>query len=72
MLRVTTAVGTAVRKLRETQGLSIRELARAAEVDHSYLSRIESGEAQNPSTRVLRDIAAALGTNLATLERRPR
>ena len=70
MVRVTTAAGAAIQKLREQHGMSIRALARAADVDHTYISRIESGEAANPSARVLRDIAAALGTSLTELERR--
>lgn len=60
-------VAEIVAKLREQQGLSQRELADRADVDHSYLARFERGQAR-PSDRWLRDVAAALGTNLQGLE----
>jgi transcriptional regulator with XRE-family HTH domain len=39
------AVGEALRRVREDAGLSIREVARAAGIDHAHLSRIEHGHA---------------------------
>jgi transcriptional regulator with XRE-family HTH domain len=60
-------VAEVVTKLREQQGLSQRELADRADVDHSYLARFERGQA-TPSHRWLRDVAAALGANLQALE----
>jgi transcriptional regulator with XRE-family HTH domain len=50
--------------MRKDAGWSQRELAARAGVDHSMISRIERGEVQ-ASDRVLRDIAIALGRDLA-------
>ena len=49
-----------IRALREAQGLSLRELARRADVDHAQLGRIERGEAVG-SIATLRKLAKALG-----------
>lgn len=50
--------------MREAQGLSIRELARRAEVDHSYLSRFEAGRLETePSRRWLRAVTDALAVH---------
>lgn len=58
-----------IRGLRREQGLSQRELARLAAVDHTYLSRYEAGQlTSEPSDRWLRDVATALGTNLVHLQ----
>lgn len=58
-----------IRGLRREQGLSQRELARLASVDHTYLSRYERGDlATEPSDRWLRDVAFALGANLVHLQ----
>lgn len=57
----------AIRAARQAQGLSIRKLADMAQVDHTYLSRFERGETSEPSARWLRDVAVALGTNLADI-----
>lgn len=37
-------LGPALRAIREGAGMSRRTLAKAADVDHSHLSRVESGE----------------------------
>ena len=42
-------LGTAITKLRERRTLSIRELSTLADVDHAYISRLESGDKTNPS-----------------------
>ena len=42
-----TGLGVAVRSLRETKGMSRRELARAAGISESYLKKIENGH-RNP------------------------
>lgn len=52
--------------MREAQGISIRELARRADVDHTYLSRFEAGLLdKEPSRRWLRAVTDALGRELA-------
>ncbi len=59
-------VGTNVRLTRERRGLTQEDLASAAEIDVSYLSRIERGKA-NPSVELLGKLAKALGTTPAAL-----
>jgi transcriptional regulator with XRE-family HTH domain len=56
-------LGQSLRAIREGAGLSRRGLAKAANVDHAHLSRVESGErAMSPAllSRVLRAIAESL------------
>ena len=58
-----------IRKRRQSLGLSGRQLAGMVKIDHSYLSRIESGE-QRPdriSWGVLANIAKSLRISLADL-----
>jgi len=59
-------VGTNVRLGRERMGLTQEDLAAVAEIDLSYLSRMERGKA-NPSVEVLGKLAKALGTTPAAL-----
>jgi len=56
--------GALIRQTRKTQKLSLRDLARLSEVDHSTLSRIENGLI-DPSPRTVKAITDALGRNLA-------
>lgn len=56
--------GPAIRKLRTAQRLSLRELARLAEVEASYLSQVERG-LRHPSERWLKSVTDALGEHLA-------
>lgn len=49
-----------LQKLRLRAGLSQNALAKKAEVDPSYINRIERGERQPPSLSVIHDIARAL------------
>jgi transcriptional regulator with XRE-family HTH domain len=56
-----------LRDLREKHDMSQTRLAKAVGVDHSYISRLESGQ-RRPSYDILLAIASALG--LATEERK--
>lgn len=56
--------GPAIRTLRKAQGLSLRELARLAQVEASYLSQVERGR-RTPSDRWLKSVTDALGEHLA-------
>jgi transcriptional regulator with XRE-family HTH domain len=47
------ALGFLLRKLREDRGLSLRELAQLAGVDHAYIYRLETGAKEAPSDDVL-------------------
>lgn len=49
--------------MRQAQGLSVRELARLAEVNHSQLSQVERG-LKDPSPRWLKSVTDALGRHL--------
>jgi transcriptional regulator with XRE-family HTH domain len=59
-------LGRAVRSRREERGLSLKQLATAAEVSESFISQIERGVA-NPSVASLRRIAGALQTSVGAL-----
>lgn len=54
------AFGVLLRTLREERGLSPRELARLAEIDHAYIYRLETGEKESPSEEVLAKLLRAL------------
>lgn len=56
--------GAVLRAARKAQKLTQRQLAELAEVDHSMVSRIESGKV-NPSPRVVKALTEALGRNMA-------
>lgn len=60
------ALGEAIRRVRLSKGISQEKLALLAEVDRSYVGRIERGD-NNVSVLTLSMIANALGISLATL-----
>jgi transcriptional regulator with XRE-family HTH domain len=62
-------LGKYIRAQRELAQLSLRNLARLAQVSDSYLSQIERGLYQ-PSAAILKSIAAGLGIPPDTLYRR--
>jgi transcriptional regulator with XRE-family HTH domain len=49
--------------MRKAQKLSLRDLARLAEVEFGYLGLVERGE-REPSARWLKSVTDALGRNL--------
>lgn len=49
--------------MRKAQGLSVRELAKLAEVNAGYLSRVENGH-EDPTPRWLKSVTDALGKHL--------
>lgn len=55
--------GSAVRVMREAQGLSLRALAEKSGTNYGYLSQVERGE-KIPSSRWMRAILDALADNL--------
>ncbi len=59
------ALGALLRAQRVSAELSLRELAQLTNVSNAYLSELERG-LHEPSLRVLRAIASALGTPLAS------
>jgi len=65
------AIGTRIRELRRERGLALADVAEAAGLSASHLSRIERGHAA-PSFTVATRIAAVLGVRpgeLATMQR---
>lgn len=60
------ALGAFVKAQRQVANLSLREMARLTDVSNAYLSQIERGLHQ-PSVRVLRSLADALGVSVETL-----
>lgn len=59
------ALGALLRAQRVSAALSLRELAQRTNVSNAYLSELERG-LHEPSLRVLRAIASALGMPLAS------
>lgn len=60
------ALGAAIRDLRERQGVSQEKLALHADVDRSYMGRVERGD-NNVAVLTLGKIAKALGVSMAKL-----
>jgi len=56
--------GTALRALRKAQKLSLRDVAKLAEVDYSTLSKVERG-LHDPSPRWVKAVTDALGKHMA-------
>lgn len=54
------AYGVFLRKLREKRGLSLRELAQLANIDHAYVYRLETGEKEAPSDEAMNKLVRAL------------
>jgi transcriptional regulator with XRE-family HTH domain len=46
--------------LRDERGLSLRELAQLADVDHAYVYRLETGDKEAPSDEVLAKLVRSL------------
>lgn len=55
--------GLTIRTMRKAQGVSLRELARMADVQPGYLSQVERG-LRDPSARWLKAVVDALGKHL--------
>lgn len=56
-----TKIGKLIKEKREKKKLSQRKLAELANVSHTEISRIESGERKRPAPYILRRIAPYLG-----------
>jgi transcriptional regulator with XRE-family HTH domain len=59
-------IGSALRNLRASQGLTLADVAERAQISQAMLSRVETG-AVSPSLDTLAALAAALGADLASL-----
>ena len=60
-----------IRRLRVAKGLSQEVLAVDAEIDRTYVSRLERG-LENPTVAVLERLAKALSSNIEELFKVPR
>ena len=60
-------LGAYVRSRRSAAGLGVRALARAADVNPTWVSRLEHGEYDRPDPRLLARLADVLGLDLADL-----
>lgn len=56
-IRTTPALGDRLRALREAQGLSLREVAARAGINHGYLSQLERNEVAEPAPSMLHKVA---------------
>jgi transcriptional regulator with XRE-family HTH domain len=54
------ALGLLLQKLREGRGLSLRDLALLAVIDHAYIYRLETGDKEAPSDEVISKLIRAL------------
>ncbi len=59
--------GNILRKIRKVRGKSIYELAREAQVDAGYISRLENAHRNPPSPRILQRFAEALNVRVDLL-----
>ena len=64
--KVIKALGAKVRELRASKGMSMEQLANAAEMEYKQLSRIERGEVNTSISRVAK-LAEALGVDVKEL-----
>lgn len=66
MSRLRTVIGATLRRQRQAQGRTLREVATLANVSLTYLSEVERGR-KEASSEVLEAVCAALGLVLADL-----
>ena len=67
-LRPRGGFGGYLHELRRERGLTARQLATAAGVHHTYVSKLERGDRQAPEEPVVEALAAALGATPAQLD----
>jgi transcriptional regulator with XRE-family HTH domain len=70
-MRAGALVARNIRRLRVAKGLSQEVLAVDAEIDRTYVSRLERG-LENPTVAVLERLAKALSANIEEFFRTPR
>ena len=56
-----------IRRLRQTKGITQRDLAAQAKVTGAYVAQLETGAKKNPSLDVLKRLAKALGVPVTEL-----
>jgi transcriptional regulator with XRE-family HTH domain len=58
-----TRLGAKLRQLRESLGLSLRQVQEKTQISGGHLSLIETGQVRNPSPTILHRLAAVYKTN---------
>ena len=56
-----------IKKYREEQGITMKEIAQKCSVSTSYICHLEKGRRANPSTEVMEKIAKALNKTIAEI-----
>jgi transcriptional regulator with XRE-family HTH domain len=61
-MKISIVIGERIRQLRKEQGLSQEEFAHIADIDRTYVTRLETGK-RNVTVIALHKVIKALGTN---------
>jgi len=61
------SLGQVLRTVRQEAGLSIRQVARSADINHSYLVKLENDQNDNPSAAHLQRLADVLELDASEL-----
>ncbi len=64
---MTPRLNRVIQGLRESKGLTQRDVAKKAQVTPGYIAQLETGRKKNPSLPVLRRLAKALGVPVKEL-----
>jgi transcriptional regulator with XRE-family HTH domain len=64
---LTKRLSRVIQQMRESKGMTQRDLAARAKVTPGYIAQIEPGKKKNPSLDVLKRIAKALGVPVTEL-----
>lgn len=60
-------INNKIRKIRLQKSLTMKELAKKAEISVSYLSLLEKGKRKNPSKEIMKKISKALEANVVEI-----
>lgn len=60
-------LGKYIKKIRESKGLSTKELSEKADVSNTYIFLLEKEKVDNPSIKVIKNIAEALEVPISEL-----
>ncbi len=56
-----------IREYREAKGMNLEEMAKKAGISTGYLCHLEKGTRQNPSTKIMENIAKTLGSTVTEI-----
>lgn len=66
-MKVREELGQELHEARSASGLSLEATSRAAKISQGYLHKLEAGNVQNPSPRVLQRLSEVLGVSYGRL-----